>query len=294
MFLQNNENNGKGFGAAPVKEPPFPGHYTYTEQSALRRCFLLSRWNAMKGIAMDNNNTDAQMIVEESRQVRESVKEEKTDEKKLRRQKLHKQHMRALKEILIRLALLCLVLYILLFHLVGITKMPSGDMYPRIDAGDMIVFYRLERNIHAQDIIVFEKPSAALEQSYLQNEGMHAELSSTKAWWRRALDWLGFKDPADPPKTLFVCRVVAGPGDTVEITDKDNLMVNGNNMIESNIFYPTPLYEGFMQYPLTLGDGEYFVLADYRNGGADSRFFGAVRTDEILGTVITIARRNNL
>ena len=48
------------------------------------------------------------------------------------------------------------------------------------------------------------------------------------------------------------------------------------------------------EYPLTLSEGEYFVLADYRNGGADSRFFGAVKEDEILGTVITILRRNNL
>ena len=49
-----------------------------------------------------------------------------------------------------------------------------------------------------------------------------------------------------------------------------------------------------MEYPLELGQEEYFVLADYRNGGADSRFFGAVKEQEILGTVITIMRRNNL
>ena len=88
--------------------------------------------------------------------------------------------------------------------------------------------------------------------------------------------------------------MVAGPGDTVEIGNSSHLIVNGNPQVETNIFYPTPLYEGFVRYPLTLGDGEYFVLADYRNGGADSRFFGAVRLDEVLGTVITIARRNNL
>ncbi|MBQ6207780.1 MAG: S26 family signal peptidase, partial [Oscillospiraceae bacterium] len=35
-------------------------------------------------------------------------------------------------------------------------------------------------------------------------------------------------------------------------------------------------------------------LADSRNGGSDSRYFGPVRRDEILGTVITILRRNNL
>ena len=68
----------------------------------------------------------------------------------------------------------------------------------------------------------------------------------------------------------------------------------GTVMCVRDIFYNTPEYAGFVSYPLTLGENEYFVLADYRNGGADSRFFGPVRKDEIDGTVITILRRNNL
>ena len=89
-------------------------------------------------------------------------------------------------------------------------------------------------------------------------------------------------------------RVVAAGGDTVEVTEQGQLVVNGNSMIETNIFYSTPEYAGFVEYPLTLGPGEYFVLADYRNGGADSRFFGPVKQSDILGTVITIIRRNSL
>ena len=88
--------------------------------------------------------------------------------------------------------------------------------------------------------------------------------------------------------------MVAAAGDTVEISEDDRLLVNGNAVIETGIFYSTPEYLGFVEYPLKLDKGEYFVLADYRNGGADSRFFGAVREEEILGTVITIMRRNNL
>ncbi len=216
------------------------------------------------------------------------------DEKTALRQRRHRRYMRALKDILVRLVLLCLVIYILFFHLVGVTVMPSGDMYPRIDAGDLVLYYRLEKNIHAQDIVVFEKPTASLDASYQDHKETAPVVATEKAWWRKALDWLGFRDPADPPKTLFICRVVAGPGDLVSIDEGEHLLVNGNYQVETNIFYPTPPYEGFVNYPLTLGEGEYFVLADYRNGGADSRFFGAVRTEDILGTVITIARRNNL
>ncbi len=211
----------------------------------------------------------------------------------VRKAKTHRRRVRAVRDAIIRLVMLMLVVYILFFHLVGLTVMPNTDMYPRIDNGDMVLFYRLEYNIRAQDIIVFEKPTSSLEQSYEQEEVMVTERVE-KTWWRKALDWLGFKDPADPPMSTFICRVVAAPGDTVSITEDERLMVNGNTMIESNIFYSTPQYAGFVQYPLVLGEGEYFVLGDHRDGAADSRFFGAVRVDEILGTVITILRRNNL
>ena len=214
-------------------------------------------------------------------------------QKEEQRRKLHRRYLKMFRNLMIRTLLLALVLYVLFFHLVGLMIMPSGDMYPRIDAGDLILFYRLEQNIHAQDIIVFEKPTALLEQTYEQEE-TEPEVLRTKSPVRKALDWLGFRDPADPPKTRFVCRVVAGPGDTVEISESQAVIINGNTMIESGIFYPTPLYTGFVEYPLILGEDQYFVLADYRSGGVDSRFMGAVNKDEILGTVITILRKNNL
>jgi signal peptidase I len=35
--------------------------------------------------------------------------------------------------------------------------MPNADMYPRIDSGDFLLVYRLDRNPKAQDIMMFEK-----------------------------------------------------------------------------------------------------------------------------------------
>lgn len=160
---------------------------------------------------------------------------------------------------LLRLAVFIIVLWVLLFQVVGVIICPGADMHPRIDAGDMVLYYRLDKDVRAQDVIVLQKT---------------------------------IKDLAEPQ--VLVLRVVAVAGDTVEITDGERLMINGNTMIEPDIFYPTPRYEGFVEYPLKLEEGQCFVLADSRNGGMDSRYFGPVSTDEILGTVITIARRNNL
>ena len=94
--------------------------------------------------------------------------------------------------------------------------------------------------------------------------------------------------------TDYVGRVVAREGDTVEITEEAALIVNGNMVIEDNIFYPTSLYEGFVEYPLKLKKDEFFVLADKREGAEDSRYFGPVKKSEIKGTVIGQFRRSNI
>ena len=49
-----------------------------------------------------------------------------------------------------------------------------------------------------------------------------------------------------------------------------------------------------VNYPLSLKKDEVFLLCDYREGGRDSRYFGAVSKKEIKGKVITILRRSDL
>ena len=186
-------------------------------------------------------------------------KAEETAEALSKKIKRAERSVKNYQSFILRLLLLALVVWIVFFQIIGLTHMPSNDMYPRIDAGDLLLFYRLDKDVKAQDIVVFEKVP-----------------------------------PDNTAESLFVGRVVAVAGDTVEITDEGRLRVNGNTILESNIFYATPRYEGYTEYPLTLGEGECFVLVDSREGGADSRYFGPVGRDEISGTVITVLRRNNL
>ena len=162
------------------------------------------------------------------------------------------------QNLLIRLAALLLVVWLIFFVFLGVMAAPTNDMKPRIDAGDTILFYRLDKDAVAQDVVVFEKT-------------------------------------IDGKKQTLIGRVVASPGDTVEITEEGQLIVNGSAMIEYDISGETRPYENSgVSYPLTLGPGEYFVLADTREGGMDSRYFGPVAQDEIAGTVIAIWRRVNL
>ena len=164
-----------------------------------------------------------------------------------------KSPMRYVHRALLRALIMVVALYGIFGWVLGLTTAPNNDMYPRIDAGDLLLYYRLDKDVKAQDIVILRKNG-----------------------------------------TTYVGRVVAVAGDTVEVTEGQALVINGSAMVESNIFYPTPVYEGFVDYPLTLGPGECFVLSDMRSGGEDSRYYGPVSGDELLGAVITVIRRNNL
>lgn len=89
-------------------------------------------------------------------------------------------------------------------------------------------------------------------------------------------------------------RVVARPGDEVTITEAGELMVNGAVVVESDISTPTPRYESAVDYPVHLGTDEFFVLADLREGGHDSRLYGPIARSQIKGNVISVLRRSNL
>ena len=49
------------------------------------------------------------------------------------------------------------ILYILFGHMIGFVSAPGNDMYPRIDAGDLVMFSRLDIDPKAQEIIYFIK-----------------------------------------------------------------------------------------------------------------------------------------
>ena len=90
-----------------------------------------------------------------------------------------------------------------------------------------------------------------------------------------------------------VRRVIAAAGDTVDITEK-GLLINGAIQQERKIYRKTERYADGIDFPLTIAEGELFVLGDAREGVTDSRIYGPVRIKDTYGTVIAVLRRRNL
>ena len=87
----------------------------------------------------------------------------------------------------------------------------------------------------------------------------------------------------------LVGRVVAQPGDTVEVLGNGEFLVNGAAQPSPNGEETLPSDSG-PAYPLTLGDGQYFVLGDGRTQAVDSRQVGPIGVNEVEGKVIAVLR----
>ena len=91
-----------------------------------------------------------------------------------------------------------------------------------------------------------------------------------------------------------VGRVAAKEGDTVEVKADGGLYINDNYKVEKEIYFDTYSYEEYVEYPVKLNEGQYFVLADNRENALDSRYYGPVSKQQVVGKVISLMRRGKL
>lgn len=96
-----------------------------------------------------------------------------------------------------------------------------------------------------------------------------------------------FKYPSDP-KQYYIKRIIGLPGETVEIKDgqviiysqakPDGFVLNESKYLSSDEVTPG-------EYKITLKNNQYFVLGDNRQASFDSRRWGALSENYIIGRV---------
>ncbi len=93
-----------------------------------------------------------------------------------------------------------------------------------------------------------------------------------------------FKPPFDPNQPDYVKRVIGLPGDTVDVHD-GAVCINGMRLQENYTLGQTNRVEPTsIRLPYQVPPNCYFAMGDNRENSYDSRFWGCVPRNDIIGT----------
>ncbi len=152
-------------------------------------------------------------------------------------------------------------------------KIPSGSMEPTLLVGDHLLVNRMSYVIKMPfvDTVLFStgKPQRG--------------------------DIIVFRYPEDPSKD-YIKRVIATEGESVEIKNKA-IFINGKKISDTwGNFRPDSFTSrGLLPFidkdnipPITVPKDSYFVMGDNRDNSLDSRYWGFVQKQHLVGKALII------
>jgi signal peptidase I len=151
-------------------------------------------------------------------------------------------------------------------------RIPSGSMEPQLDIGDRVVVSRLSYRLHDPrrgDVVVFDCPEAAgcapAPHEALPLRALHTVMEAVLL--------------REPQPEEYIKRVIGLPGDTVQGKD-GAVFVNGRRLVEPYL-QPTVVTSDFG--PEKVAPDHLWLMGDNRTNSSDSRVFGQVDTDTVVG-----------
>lgn len=147
---------------------------------------------------------------------------------------------------------------------------PSGSMIPTLEIDDRVMVNKLSYTFGEPDrgdIVVFDSPFAAASK----------DESFVASAWKAVKESLGIQTALVPDD--LIKRIMALPGETIEI--KDNVVFIDGVPIDEPYLPPGVIMQDFG--PQAIPDGMVFVMGDNRSSSQDSRKFGSIPQDTIVG-----------
>jgi signal peptidase I len=141
-----------------------------------------------------------------------------------------------------------LVAFVVKTFLLQAFYIPSASMEPTLMIGDRVLVNKLSydfHDVHRGDIVVFKSP----------------------------------KGETSPDVKDLIKRVIGLPGETVEVRE-GHVVINGRPLTEP--YVPTGITAGAVE-PRKIPAGQIWVMGDNRPNSKDSRFFGPIDENLIVG-----------
>jgi signal peptidase I len=163
-------------------------------------------------------------------------------------------------------------------------QIPSQSMEPTLDVGQRVLVNRV--NYHFSDpdpgdIVVFHPPKGA------DTNQCGADRASGRKG--NGVDTYNPSSQACPlptdqeSDTNFIKRIVAGPGDTLSVED-GHPVVNGEIQDDEDFIKPCGDSSSCnLPDEITIPPDHYFMMGDNRGASDDSRYWGPVPRDWIIG-----------
>ena len=171
---------------------------------------------------------------------------------------------------------ICVAVILALFvrtFVVQAFKIPTGSMENNLLIGDHLLVNKF----------VFAPVATALEETLLPIDPIARG------------DIIVFKYPEDPERD-FIKRTIGLPGETIELRNK-KVFINGTMLDEPYVQYLwTPSdeegtfdFDVRMTYgPVTVPEGQYFMMGDNRDNSQDSRYWGFLPREYIKGKALFV------
>ncbi len=182
---------------------------------------------------------------------------------------------RALRELPVLLVLAGVIAFVVRTFVAQAFYIPSGSMLPQLQILDRVVVSKLAYRLHDPnrgDIVVFDNP-------YPRADNPHAGDNIVQRIGRDIGEAVGVVQPSTDE---FIKRVIAFSGETVEGRE-GHVWINGR-LLREPYLRPDVVTSTFA--PITIPHGQLWVMGDNRTNSGDSRVFGPIRENKVVGRAI--------
>jgi signal peptidase I len=153
-------------------------------------------------------------------------------------------------------------------------QIPSESMEPTLDPGQRVLVNRLSTKLGSDpeigDVLVFHPPAGADPNA------------KTECGVKRETGQACPMPTSEESEQNFIKRVVAGPGDRLYIED-GHPVVNGEVADEDFIRRCGGVPVCDLPEEIVIPPDHYFMMGDNRGASDDSRYWGPVPRDSIIG-----------
>jgi len=181
--------------------------------------------------------------------------------------------------------ILLLLVGLILFYTLRFYKIEGTSMNYSLMEGDYVLTYRLFKHIERGDMLVIRHPEDPEGRLYLKR---CAALPGDRFFQKNRSFYLQIDGNSERTQKL------ANTHDLALVDTKDGYFIKDPYMKYYDVVHNWRLTvpKVLIQLPVTtVQDGHYYVLGDYRDNSADSRFFGAVPRTWICSKIIYIFKK---